>query len=58
MFKKIKYANGKREIYLGKLRIFKYINQAKFLEYLVKQSLFDAYMSYKHNGGDLFFTLK
>lgn len=49
MFKKIKYLNGKREIYLGKLRVFRYYNPlqyAKRLIYLVdnaatKQQLLD-----------------
>ncbi|MCR2066277.1 phosphoglycerate mutase [Campylobacter helveticus] len=33
MFRKVKYDNGLREIYLGKLRIAKYLNSKKHLEY-------------------------
>lgn len=51
MFKKIKYENGKREIYLGGLRIFKYTNQDKFLEYILEKKLFEAYMNFRAEGG-------
>lgn len=30
MFKKVKYENGKREIFFGKFRIFKYTNKQAF----------------------------
>ncbi|MCR2056741.1 hypothetical protein CHLV4088_04950 [Campylobacter helveticus] len=33
MFRKVKYDNGLGEIYLGKLRIAKYLNSKKHLEY-------------------------
>ncbi len=51
MFKKIRYEDGKREIYFGNLRIFKYTNSKKFLEYTIYQKLFDAYMSFGRGGG-------
>ena len=38
MFKKIKYDSGKREIYFGKKKIFQYINQNKFVEFVEKLS--------------------
>ena len=59
MFKKIKYENGKREIYLGGLRIFKYTNQDKFLEYILEKKLFEAYMNFRAEGvGNLKFLLR
>ncbi|MBS4407238.1 hypothetical protein [Campylobacter vulpis] len=33
MFRKIKHENGLREIYLGKLRISKYLKTKKYLDY-------------------------
>lgn len=36
MFKKIKYDSGKREIYFGKKKIFQYVNQNKFVEFVEK----------------------
>ncbi len=34
MFKKVKRHNGIREIYLGKKKIFNYINNASFAEFV------------------------
>lgn len=34
MFKKIKYSNGKRAIYIGKYKIFEYINKIAFADYM------------------------
>lgn len=39
MFKKVKFKNGKREIYFGKKKIFEYVKQAvvaDFLEHVSK----------------------
>ena len=34
MFKKVKRHNGIREIYLGKKKIFSYVNNARFAEFV------------------------
>lgn len=34
MFKKVKRYNGIREIYLGKIKLFKYVNSVKFAEFV------------------------
>lgn len=34
MFKKVKRHNGIREIYLGKKKIFSYVNSIKFAEFV------------------------
>ena len=34
MFKKVKKDNGIREFYLGKKKIFRYVNTAKFAEFV------------------------
>ncbi|XAK01940.1 FkbM family methyltransferase [Campylobacter coli] len=33
MFRKVKYKDGKREIYIGKFRVLKYFRQSQYLEY-------------------------
>lgn len=34
MFKKVKFKNGKREIYFGKKKIFEYVKQAAIADFL------------------------
>lgn len=34
MFKKVRKSNGVREFYLGKIKLFQYVNSAKFAEFV------------------------
>lgn len=34
MFKKVRKSNGVREFYLGKVKLFQYVNSAKFAEFV------------------------
>ena len=34
MFKKVKHSNGKREIYFGKKKIFQYLRQSQFADFV------------------------
>ena len=34
MFRKVKHSNGKREIYFGKKKIFQYLRQSQFADFV------------------------
>lgn len=40
MFKKVRKSNGVREFYLGKIKLFQYVNSAKFASFV--EAKFDA----------------
>lgn len=37
MFRKVKYNNGKREIYFGKKKIFQYLRQSQFADFVERK---------------------
>lgn len=47
MFRKVKYENGKREIYIGKFRVLKYFKQSQYLEYQISEAVFDKVLHKK-----------
>ena len=50
MFKKVKKDNGIREFYLGKKKIFQYVNSARFADFVERKVLSDIYEIVREGG--------
>lgn len=57
MFKKVKYENGKREIYIGNFRVLKYFKQSQYLEYQISEAVSHKLFFIKTKGIDYFKNL-